>query len=123
MDAKEELENMQEKMKEVKTMQVTKWYCLDCEKWYDKAPTMCTEEGHEVHSKRKTVHAFRCSSCKHKHLHDHAVCAIVCPKCGKSGIWEASSVYNLKEGAEDPGLVPKAKARGDEQVNSLRYGR
>ena len=118
---------MQDKMREVTHMKLTRWHCAQCEKTYDRKPQVCMTEGHTLRASEAMMWSFKCTKCKHRVMHEHSSCLIVCPKCGVGGrIWEAASIYHLKDDGDDGGvggLVPKALARGEQQVNSLRYNR
>lgn len=121
MDKRAYVEGLQEKMAEVTSMTVTKWYCSDCDKLYDKRPPLCLQERHNLQAKEKKQWSFKCNNCSKRIMHSHASCAVSCPKCGK-GQWTAASIFSsVKEGSDHlDNIVPRALARGEEQVNSLR---
>jgi hypothetical protein len=122
MDDRARLEAMQDVMSQNTSRKVTRYVCVDCEQAFDKRPVMCYSENHTVHTKEKTVWAFKYKDCSYHISYDFAVCAIPCPKCGIGASWEATCIQRFKEKTLDPGLVTKLKPRGEEQINSLRYG-
>jgi hypothetical protein len=122
MDDRARLEAMQDVMSQNTSRKVTRYVCVDCEQAFDKRPVMCYSENHTVHTKEKTVWAFKCKDCSYHISYDFAVCAIPCPKCGVGASWEATCIQRFKEKTLDPGLVTKLQPRGEEHINSLRYG-
>jgi hypothetical protein len=100
---------------------VTRWFCADCERWTDKPPTLCAEQGHAVASARKTQFAFRCAHCARRaHAYDKLFVA-PCGNCGHMR-WEPCSVFAAADRATKPaagGLAPAMVATESVQ-NSLR---
>jgi hypothetical protein len=122
MDDRARIEAMQDVLAQKTSKRVTRFICVDCERAFDKRPVMCFSQNHVVHTKEKTVWAFKCRDCNHHLLYDFSVCTSPCPKCGVGVTWEASGVERFKEKSNDSGLMSKLQPRGEEQINSLRYG-
>ena len=122
MDDRAKIEAMQDVLAQKTSKKITRFVCVDCERAFDKRPVMCFSQNHVVHAKEKTVWAFKCRDCHFHLLYDFSVCASACPKCGVGAVWETTSVERFKEKTEDSGLVSKLQPRGEEQINSLRYG-
>jgi len=122
MDDRARIEAMQDVLAQKTSKKITRFVCVDCERAFDKRPVMCFSQNHVVHAKEKTVWAFKCRDCHFHLLYDFSVCASACPKCGVGAVWETTSVERFKEKTEDSGLVSKLQPRGEEQINSLRYG-
>jgi len=116
------LEAVEARMREETSRELTVWTCLDCGtgKEHRVLPPTCSSAGHNLTKKLKTYHAFRCDACSYKTFYGGKMCAVQCPKCGKRA-WTAASVYSVRDLCEDP-MGGKVKPRGEEQINSLRYG-
>lgn len=101
----EELEAMEDKMKEVTSLQRTGWFCSLCERWFDKSPTMCFAESHDVVQQKRREWAFKCGHCGHKLFHRASVCAKECPNCSHRE-WQSTSIHSLRgESAKTAALV------------------
>lgn len=122
MEGRERTEELEAQLREMTSKKVTRWMCHDCGRVYDKAPVMCTQEGHAFEKIERVEHAFKCTGCGEKIMHAQASCAKACPKCtGRA--WAKTSVHKLKEWSDKPAIAGmELKTRGEEQVNSLRFG-
>jgi hypothetical protein len=94
-DHLEKLEAMESKMRDVTSTERTAWCCMDCEQWFDKSPTMCVKEGHEVVQRKRKQWAFKCGHCGQRTFDTKAVCAKECANCAHRD-WQATSVYRLR---------------------------
>ena len=112
------LEAMEERMMDVDSKEIVKWFCLDCEKSFQKNPLMCVEEGHDVRAKKKREFRFECVGCGHRMFHEREKCVAPCPKCSKS-IWNKTSVYDVSR-KTDGRVGSELMTHGEEVQESLR---
>ncbi len=114
----ERIEQMEEAMQKVTSRVVTRYFCVDCERWSHAAPRTCVAEQHNVQSKQKTEHAFKCQACGQRITHDAALCAKPCPKCA-SRQWKPTSIFKvIREPTTQVG--PKLEVTGGPEIHSLR---
>jgi ribosomal protein L37E len=119
-DRLEAVEAVGERLAEVTHREATKWFCLDCDKWFPKPPRACAAEGHDVATKKKKEWRFACVGCGRRTYHTAALCAKPCSRCGKSA-WKPASIYDaVKEGSETLGSTPVLRTHGDPVAESLR---
>ena len=117
------VEAMAADMAAITSRQATRWFCADCERWFDKAPAMCAAEGHGVTTARKTQYAFRCRRCARRAASFEKLLLAPCGNCGRAD-WEPCSVYAAaaKPGAERLDSQPAFLPTGEAVANSLRGG-
>lgn len=125
-DTRGKIEAYAEQLATVTSRPATVWDCAQCRKAFDRDPQVCRAEGHDVTKGSRTVYALGCKGCGARVFNPTPTSASACAVCGKRA-WVSVSVHRLKgdrAGAQPSldGLVPKLMPRGEEQVNSLRYG-
>ena len=120
MDRGEQIEAMGAAMAAVTSRSVTRWFCADCEKWFDKSPAMCVQERHAVTSAKKTQYAFRCEHCSRKAFAFDRLYVAPCPNCSHMR-WAPASVFGAVGALADvrSGLAPAMHAT-ELVANSLR---
>ena len=118
-DAAEKVEAMEARMMDVDSREVTRWFCMDCDTWFTRSPTMCNADGHDVHAKRKTEWRFECNGCGTRAFHDREVCVAPCTKCGKS-LWSKTSVFNVPRRSDGLAGAPALQTHGEPVAESLR---
>jgi hypothetical protein len=121
-DTAERVEAMEAAMAEVTSKQVTRWFCADCERWFDRPPTMCHAEGHAITSAKKTQFAYRCDHCTRRVTAFERLYVAPCANCGHMA-WTACSIYSqIKPGSERLDTMPVLLPTGEAVENSLRSG-
>ena len=125
-DTRGKIEAYAEQLAGVTSRPAPVWDCAQCKKTFDREPQVCRAEGHAVTRGSRTMYALGCKGCGARVFHPMPTSANACTVCGKR-VWLSVSVHRFKgdrAGAEPSldGLAPKLMPRGEEQVNSLRYG-
>lgn len=115
----EAVEALEGRMADVTRREATRWFCLDCEKWFAKPPPACAADGHAVHSKKKAEWRFQCVGCGHRSYHGASLCAKPCSKCGKAA-WRPCSIFAFKEGSDTLGSRAQLHTHGEGVTESLR---
>jgi Mcm10 replication factor len=118
MERAEKVDDMAAARSTIVTRTVPRWFCADCEKWFDTAPTMCQQDAHAVTVTKKLQYQFACKNCGRRSTSFEKLYFTPCTNCSKV-CWEAASIYGKASSDKIDG-TPMLLPTGEKVMNSLR---